>query len=146
MTIQFMNSCWKRLPTRDEVLDRAYFFLQALANKDPEKASEYIVTTSLTDLREEMNKSLQQFVLLNFEDEDMPSPDADLSLEITDPFDVEEELLFPEFTGNSFEVQLGEVLSLRLCLHGISTEVRIHFVLAESDRLYMLKVQSVSTS
>src|SRR5947208_312875 len=94
---------WKERPNRDEVLERIYRFLQALSQKKPSEAVNFVIIKNMELFMQVLNESLHKYLELAIEDADWDEfKDKDLSMEIDDPTDKDEDLMLPEFSGNKF--------------------------------------------
>lgn len=134
---------WKTIPNRDEALEKVFEFLKSLSNQDPQEASEYILTNSMEAFQQELHQLLKKHLALTLEDEEFIKLPEDLSVNISDPEDLEEESIEPEFQGKEFTLQKDEHFSLLIGFHGEATPIKITFKLEEMDEVYFLKLVNV---
>lgn len=135
-----MENYWKRLPTRDEVLDKIYLFIKAFADGELVRAEKLVLVSDFTKMHKDLQLALRGFAFMHMEDEDYNQLPEDLSAAITSPFDIDEFYLLPTFSGNQFEVQEQEQISVQVPFHGQPTPLKMKFIISENDRLYFLKL------
>jgi hypothetical protein len=136
---------WKALPNRDEVLEVAYNFLKELSEKHPEKAASIIMVKDMEKFLASLDDSMKQFLSLAIEDVDWDDLSGkDLSMEIDNPYTMDEDLIRPEFSGNQFVLGKNESFSLFLGLKGYITSIRVHFILVEEDELFYLRLHRLT--
>lgn len=136
---------WKALPNRDEVLDVVYNFLKEISEKHPEKAASIIMVKDMAKFLSALDNSMKQFLSLAIEDVDWDDLSTkDLSMEIDNPFEMDEDLMRPEFSGKQFVLEKNESVSLFLGLKGYITSIRVHFLLIEEDELFYLRLHRLS--
>jgi hypothetical protein len=136
---------WKKNPSRDDALELIYNFLRAIKRKDDKEAVRLIAVKDMSFFIKVLHDSLLQYLDLVIEDDQWDDFEGkNLAYEIDDPADVDEDLSLPKFSGKTFELSSGEEISVQISLQGRITPIRLHFVLAEADSLYFLRLQRIT--
>ena len=136
---------WKECPDRDDALTRIYAFIGALKLPDNAAELQKVFVKDVSHLRQALNDALKQYLNMSIDDEEWEAYEAkDLSYEIDDPASIDEDLIFPEFTGTAYTLCKDESMSVKLSLHSYITPIRLHFQLVESDELYYLRVSKLT--
>jgi len=137
------NNYWKTIPNRDEALEKVFEFLKSLSNQNPDEASQYILTNSMENFQQELHQLLKKYLALTLDDNEFLKLPEDLSVNISDPEDIEEESIEPEFQGKEFTLEKDEHFSLLVGFQGEATPIKITFKLEEMDEVYFLKLVNV---
>ncbi|MCX6351116.1 MAG: hypothetical protein NTX03_04550 [Bacteroidetes bacterium] len=136
---------WKTLPDRDETLEVIYNFLKELNRAEPDAAQKYVLVGNMAKFREVLHDSLYKLLKMAIEDEQWEQYEGkDLSLEIDNPFEVDEDLILPEFSGSTFVLTRDENISVKVILKGYITSIRLHFNFTEHDELFYLKLMRIT--
>ena len=137
---------WKDRPDRDQVLDRMYSFLQTLAAGDIAKANSMVLVKDINQFMDVLQDSLRKYLDDIIEDEQWEEYAAtDLIKIIDNPYDLDEDLTQPEFSGKEYVVGVNEDVSVLLSMKGFVTSLRLHFLLVERDELFFLKLLKLSS-
>src|SRR6185437_12509111 len=118
MTKQQSPHYWKTLPDRDEALEVIYGFIRAFHDKRPDVIEDL-------DWDEYIGKNL--------------------AYEVEDPSALDEDLMLPEFSGKHFVLDKNEIISVQIGMREQVTPIRLHFALLESDELYYIKLQRITS-
>ncbi len=137
---------WKSLPDRDQVLDRMYNFLKTLAAGDIAVANSMVLVKDINQFMDALHDSLRKYLNLVIEDEQWEQyADSDLIKIIDNPYDLDEDLTQPEFSGKDYVVGVNEDVSVLLSMKGYVTSIRLHFLMVERDELFFLKLLKISS-
>jgi hypothetical protein len=136
---------WRQLPNRDEVLDQVYEFLKLISQQKFSEAEKFVLTAPINKVVEVLRTNLENFAVQDLDDETLEIFGNDLVLAISDPSDMDEFYLFPEFSGNSYVVQVNEKLKIKIPVAGFATPIRACFILVENDQLYFLRLEKFSS-
>jgi len=137
---------WKSLPDRDQVLDRMYNFLKTLAAGNIAKANSMVLVKDINQFMDALHDSLRKYLNLVIEDEQWEQyADSDLIKIIDNPYDLDEDLTQPEFSGKDYVVGVNEDVSVLLSMKGYVTSIRLHFLMVERDELFFLKLHKISS-
>ena len=136
---------WKKLPNRDEVLDRIYSFIRFISNGENEEAEKLVFLKEKDEFYQSLQKNLEDFLEREMEDDDLSLYSADRIKYISDPDQIDENLVMPVFTGNSITVEEGEQVSLFVAFAGEITPVKITFSVFKTEGIYSVKYDSVTT-
>ena len=139
-------SCWKEQPNRDQVLERAYDFVEALSNNDLKNAGKLVKLDDPEQLEELLKKHLKDFIFSWLEDDEADNLKDDLLANLYHPADLDEEWVNPEFEGKSFFLGNGEGFSLHLAFYQKPTNLQLHLQVCEEDALYYLKFMNISAN
>jgi hypothetical protein len=136
---------WKELPDRDEVLERVYNFLKKLSRKIPDEAVNIVMVGDMKQFLDSLHTALKATLSHIVDDEEFYDYESkNLSLEIDDPFEMDERHIEPEFSGKAYTLGKGEAMSVKIGLKGNVTPVRVHFELIEHDELYYLRLIGIT--
>lgn len=137
---------WKEQPTRDQVLDKAYEFIKVLAEGKPRKAEKLVLAKNFDKFRSHLQALLASFAETILEEDEFAAIPADFVAGITNPFEADEDLIFPEFTGKQLTVGPGEQLSFKVLFMEEVSNIKIHFSIYEADSLFFLKLDKLSVA
>jgi hypothetical protein len=143
----FLNiDYWKTMPNRDMVLEKIYDFVKALSIKEKGHEFREVYIKEIDKLRVLLDDSLKKYLSLSLEDEEWSSfENKDLSYELDNPFEMDEDLVLPEFSGKQYLLVKDETVSIKLSLRGYITSIRLHFMLAEADELFYLRLSKLTS-
>ena len=137
---------WKTLPDRDEVLEFIYGFIRALHEKNPDLAQSFVMVNDMEFFIKTLDNSLRSYLNMVIEDEEWNDyEEKNLAFEVEDPALLDESLTVPEFSGKQFVLNKNETVSMQVGMREQVTTIRLHFVLIESDELYYLKIQRITS-
>lgn len=142
--IKVGNYYWKKVPNRDEVLEKVYAFMKALAHQNPEEASQCVIVHSMHHFQTELHRMLLSCAGEVLSENDKQSLGPDLSLAITDPELVNEDQSQPDFSSNNFYLREKEVISVKVALKKKVTPVTLNFSINKADEVYFLKLEEPS--
>lgn len=137
---------WEQKPNRDEVLDRSYSFVEAVSNNNLNEAGQIVMLPEPGNFETGLRKSLQDFVMSWLEDDEMSELKGDIVKHLTNPGEMDEETIQPEFEGNEFFLKDGEKFSIHLGFKKKPTNLRFHFTVCEQDELYFIKFLKITTN
>jgi hypothetical protein len=137
---------WQKLPNRDQALEVIYGFLRALSEKNPAEAAKLVQVKDMKYFLTALHDSLLKHLEMVVEDENWEEYEGkNLSMEIDDPANLDENLTMPEFTGRHFDLGKEEGISVQLGLRSQVTPIRLHFGLSEhGDGTYFIKLQRIT--
>lgn len=142
--IKVGNYYWKKVPNRDEALEKVYAFMKALAAQDPEEASQCVIIDSMINFRSQLHRMLLAYVGEILNEEEQKELGNDLSLNVTDPELVNEDQTQPNFSNNDFYLMESEIISIRVAIKKRITPVVLNFSIYKSDEVYFLKLEAPS--
>lgn len=142
--IKVGNYYWKKVPNRDEALEKVYAFMKAMAAQDPEKASQCVIVHSMHHFRTQLHRLLLSYIGEILPEEEQKDLGDDLSLAITDPELVNEDQSQPQFTYNDFYLKEKEVICLKVALKKRITPVQLNFSIYKCDEVYFLRLEAPS--
>ena len=123
-----------------------YSFLQTLAAGDIAKANSMVLVKDINQFMDVLQDSLRKYLDDIIEDEQWEEYAAtDLIKIIDNPYDLDEDLTQPEFSGKEYVVGVNEDVSVLLSMKGFVTSLRLHFLLVERDELFFLKLLKLSS-
>lgn len=135
---------WKELPTRDDALAIVYDFLGELSRRSPETANNILFVKDIKKFRKQLHLALMNYLSHILEDDEWSKyENLDLAIEINHPRDLDEDLSRPEFSGSSFNLHVGEEISVQIGMKGEIIPVRVFFTLVEEDNLYYLRYHKI---
>lgn len=134
------TSHWDTLPNRDQVLEKVYDFFDYLSKKQIQKADALIYGEDIDNIQKKLHQKLNAFVQMELEDEEVKALGDNLALEVSNPYEIDEVLMNPEFSGKSFVTEPGETLSLRIALRGSITNVVAQFSIVPHDGQFHLQL------
>lgn len=129
-------------PNRDEALEKVYDFLAALADQKPEDAERLVLTQHFRYFRWQLDLLLRPY----WQEMAREAPDLtrDLAIEISDPHFLNESDTQPFFSSNSFQLSVGERISMCVAICGEAVPVHVNFEVAIADELYFLRLEEPS--
>lgn len=135
---------WDHLPTRDEALDKIYQFLQLLSQDRPIEAETLVNVGSFQKFRDTLHYYLTDYLLMLVEDSEVFNLPDDMSIAISDPFEMNEDAIYPVFSGNDFTTQPNERISVYLGYENEATTVKVEFMIYALDKKVFLNVMKVN--
>lgn len=146
MTKQPSLHYWKTLPDRDEVLELIYAFIRALHDKNPKQAESFVMVNDMAFFQKVLDESLRAYLNMVIEDQEWDDYlERNLAFEVDDPLVLDEVLMQPEFSGRQFVLSPNETISLQIGMREQVTPIRLHFILLETDELYYIKIQRITS-
>lgn len=135
---------WNHPPNRDEVLDKIYDFMQLLSQNKPDEAAKLVNVRSFQKFRDTLHYQLTDYLLLTIEDKELHALPDDLSVNIVDPYSLDETLVNPQFTGNDMVTAPNERVTVQLAVQDELTPVKLEFLLYSSEGNIYLNLMKVS--
>ena len=146
MTKQQSPHYWKTLPDRDEALEVIYGFIRAFHDKRPDVAEALVMVKDMEYFQKVLDESLKAYLAMVIEDLDWDEYiGKNLAYEVEDPSALDEDLMLPEFSGKHFVLDKNEIISVQIGMREQVTPIRLHFALLESDELYYIKLQRITS-
>ncbi len=133
------GSLGKAPPNRDEVLEKVYDFLSALAEQKPEEAERMVLTQHFRYFRWQLDMLLRPY-WKEMAQED-PELTRDLAIEISDPHFMNERDTQPHFSSNDFQLGINERISMRVAIRGEAVPVYVNYKVVLADELYFLRLE-----
>ena len=131
---------WEQPPNRDQFLEKVYDFFDYLSKKETTKAQNLLLNEDFDDIQQRMHQHLDDFAKTYLEDEEYESLSDNLSLEVSNPYEIDETLLNPEFSGKSFVAEPHETMTLNLAMRGQITNVAARFKIIPRDGAFYLEL------
>lgn len=135
---------WDHLPTRDEALDKIYEFLQLLSQNRPIEAETLVNVGSFQKFRDTVHYYITDYLLMLVEDSEVFNLPDDMSVAISDPHEMNEDGIYPVFSGNDFVTQPNERISVYLGYQNEATTVKVEFMIYVLDKKVFLNVMKVN--
>lgn len=134
---------WTEKPDRDEVLDRIFDFFKLLSEEKPEEAEKLVNVGSMDKFRDTLHYYLTDYSVMVCDDDELMALPDDLSLAVTDPYQMPEEELSPTFTGNQLKLVANERIEMRIPFMKEITPYWICFQIFEHQGKYLLNLMQV---
>lgn len=134
---------WETLPNRDQVLEKVYDFFDYLSKKETKKASALLLNDDFEEIQKRIHDHLLDFAKMNLEDEEFNELPHNLAMEVNNPYEVDETLLNPEFSGRSFITEANESMTLNLAMRGMITQISVRFRIVPQNGMFYLQLEQL---
>ena len=129
---------WKSAPTRDDFLERIYFFVKLIKKQETKSEFDKLIKVSDIDkLFFSLEYHISRFVTFQLDDEELEDYKKTGFFNILDDLSFEnEDLSEPEFSGNEINMTINEFFRIHLIVQKQKTPVRLVVRLSFSEAGY----------